>query len=63
MTFAQTLWEHKMANVTAAGLTSTPLWLQYLEGVSEVAAVLLPILGVTWFAVQIYYHIKYRGKR
>lgn len=43
--------------IAAAGVTS-PVWLPGLYEVSEVAALLLPIAGVIWLGVQIYYHIK-----
>lgn len=43
--------------IAAAGVTS-PVWLPGLSEVSEIAALLLPIAGVVWLGVQIYYHIK-----
>lgn len=32
---------------------SSPMWLPWLQGVSEIAAMVAPILGVIWLAVQI----------
>ena len=37
----------------AAGAVSSPLWLPELGTVSEVAAMLAPILGAVWLTVQI----------
>ena len=38
------------ASVVAIG---SPWWLPVLKGTSEIAALLLPILGVTWLVIQI----------
>lgn len=43
--------------VAAAGVTS-PFWLPPLATVSEVAALVLPIIGVVWLLIQMYSHIK-----
>jgi hypothetical protein len=32
---------------------ASPWWLPYLKETSEIAALLLPIFGVTWLAIQI----------
>lgn len=49
--------------VASAALTS-PYWLPALEGVSSVAALLLPILGALWLLVQILFKVaKRRDKR
>lgn len=37
----------------ATAALSSPIWLPALHTVSEVAALLFPILGGIWFAVQI----------
>ena len=42
------------ASVVAIG---SPWWLPFLKGTSEIAAMLLPIMGVTWLAVQIGFKI------
>ena len=45
----------------AAVAVSSPFWLPGLKTVSEVAALLLPILGAVWLVVQIAgYIIRYR---
>jgi hypothetical protein len=43
----------KVTAGTVIGAVSSPWWLKSLHDISEVAALLLPILGCTWFAVQI----------
>lgn len=48
-------------NGVAVASVVSPLWLQYLTGISEVATVLLPIMGVTWLGIQMYTHFK-KGK-
>lgn len=42
----------------AAGATVSPFWLPYLQGVSDGAALVLPILGAAWIIMQMYFHIK-----
>lgn len=42
----------------AIAAVASPIWLPGLQQVSEIAALLLPIAGVIWLGVQIYYHIK-----
>lgn len=39
-----------VSNVVAVGAVASPLWLAH---VSEIAALVLPIIGVLWLAVQI----------
>lgn len=55
--------EQPMNNAIAAGAITSPWWLTGLQHLSEGAAMLLPVAGVLWFAVQIYFHIKNKGKR
>ena len=43
----------KIGAVAAAGAISSPFWITRLEGVSQVAATLAPILGCAWLLVQI----------
>lgn len=43
----------KAGAVVAAGMVSSPLWLQKLQPFSELAAVLAPILGCTYLCMQI----------
>lgn len=37
----------------SVGMIATPLWLQELKSVSEVAAILVPILGCIYLSMQI----------
>lgn len=49
--------------VTAVAAVVSPWWLPSLHTVSEVAALVLPIMGVLWLCVQIsiaLYRFKYR---
>ena len=45
------------AALSGVAVTS-PAWLPYLEASSSVAALLMPLLGVTWLAVQIVHKTK-----
>jgi hypothetical protein len=37
----------------AGAAIASPLWLPAIQGLSEVCAVVLPILGVAWLLIQI----------
>lgn len=39
-------------NVVAGAAVATPIWLPWLTSVSQVAALLLPIAGLTWLVIQ-----------
>lgn len=43
----------KVTTYLAAGAVVSPAWLPILRDVSNVAGLLLPILGVIWLVVQI----------
>jgi hypothetical protein len=61
--FVNHLSEPSAVNATiAAAATSSPLWLNYLRDVSELAALLLPVLGVVWLSVQMYAFLKRHTK-
>ncbi len=40
---------------------ASPIWLPWLQTVSELAALLLPIAGLVWIKIQAYYFL--RGKK
>lgn len=42
-----------VTNTAALGAVGSPWWLPSLQTVSDSAALVLPILGVTWLLVQI----------
>lgn len=42
-----------MTNSVATSAALSPWWLPSLQSVSDTAAMVLPILGVTWLLVQI----------
>ncbi len=50
----------KITNWLAAGAIASPAWLPSLQATSQVAALLLPILGVIWLAIQIFFKIRER---
>lgn len=50
----------KMDAAVSTGMITMPLWLQYLEAVSQVAALLAPILGCTYVILQIWAN-KFKG--
>ena len=58
---ANTVFSDKAAIVVATGMISSPLWLQYLKVVSDVAALLAPILGCIYLLLQIGARLK--GKK
>jgi hypothetical protein len=41
----------------ASGAITSYWWLPALQAWSEVAALLLPVLGATWLVVQIVFHV------
>jgi hypothetical protein len=47
--------------VTAGAAVTSPAWLPWLHSVSDLAALLLPIFGLVWIAVQIITKLKYRN--
>jgi hypothetical protein len=42
----------KITTGVAGASLASPIWLPWLKTVSEVAALLLPILGLTWLLIQ-----------
>lgn len=44
--------------VTASAAATSVFWLEWLRSISEVAAVLLPILGVAWLGMQMFVFIR-----
>jgi hypothetical protein len=42
----------KGTTVVAAAAAASPAWLPWLKSFSEIAALLLPILGCAWLVVQ-----------
>lgn len=43
----------KAGAVVSVGMISSPLWLQYVKEVSDIAAVFVPILGCIYLSLQI----------
>ena len=41
-------------NGSAVAAVTSPIWLPWLEAASQIAAIVAPILGVAWLAVQIW---------
>lgn len=44
----------KVDTAVSTGMITMPLWLQYLESISQIAALLAPILGCTYVILQIW---------
>jgi len=52
----------RVTDAVAVGAVSSPVWLDYIQPVSDLAAALLPIAGLIWLGVQMYSHIKRKLK-
>lgn len=55
--------QNTMTNVTAGAALVSPWWLPALQGVSEFASIILPILGAAWLVVQIIGYIADKRRR
>lgn len=53
----------KTSAVVAAGMISSPFWTAYIKDISELAALLGPILGVIYLSIQIVYKLIQFGHR
>lgn len=53
-----------VTDLTAIGFTASPMWLPALQDISEIAALLLPIVGVVVAVVQIScrIYVTYKGR-
>lgn len=53
-----------VTDVTAIGFTASPIWLPALQGISEIAALLLPVVGILLAVVQIgcRIYVTYKGR-
>jgi hypothetical protein len=47
------MWRSHVTNTGAVVAFVSPIWLPTLQSVSETAALILPIIGVAWLAMQI----------
>ncbi|SFZ81645.1 hypothetical protein SAMN02983003_0612 [Devosia enhydra] len=45
--------QNSLTNATAGAAVASPIWLPTLQTVSEIASIVLPILGVLWLVIQI----------
>ena len=52
-----TTGEKVATDVGAVAAVFSPFWLPTLQAVSEVAAMLVPILGAVWLTIQITYFL------
>lgn len=48
----------QLKTVFATSLVFSPFWLESLYKVSEVAGLLMPILGLGWLIIQIFDHFR-----
>lgn len=51
----------RATDAVAYGAVTSPLWLPTLSDISQVASTMLPIFGLLWIIVQIYF--KFREKK
>lgn len=49
---------NRVTDVVATGAVLTPFWYDSLKLVSENAALLLPIFGLTWLIIQMVDHFR-----
>lgn len=47
----------KIGAIVSVSMIASPWWITYLKPVSDVAALLAPILGCIWLLVQILYRL------
>lgn len=50
----------RVSDGVAVGALASPFWLPWLQSLSEATAIFLPILGVAWLIIQMYYFVKDR---
>lgn len=49
-------------DAVAASAATSPVWMPFVKEVSDVAAMLLPIAGLTWLVIQMVFFIKDKRK-
>lgn len=49
----------RLTDVAAIASVASPWWLPWLSTTSEIAGLLLPVLGVIWLIVQIWVRVKH----
>lgn len=52
----------RSTDVVAGAAVMSPIWLPWLQQTSEIAGLLVPILGAVWLLVQILGYIKRKEK-
>lgn len=55
-----------VTNAVATGAITSPFWIPHLHSLSEIAAIITPLLGGVWLAVQIWakvHEVKNRNKK
>lgn len=53
----------RVTDSVAVAAVASPVWLPALQQVSEVAALLLPIGGLLWLAVQAFFFIRNQRRK
>lgn len=48
----------QITNAVATSMAVSPLWLDGLQQISNIAAIMTPILGCVWLGIQIFYKIR-----
>lgn len=52
----------RSTDVVAGAAVVSPLWFPWLDTTSQIAGMLVPILGATWLIIQIISHFRAKGK-
>lgn len=53
----------RSTDVVAASAVASPIWLPWLQSTSEIAGLLVPILGAAWLIIQIIGYISRKDKK
>lgn len=57
------LLQERITNGVAVGAVASPWWIDSLNGASNLAANILPILGCAWLLMQMIGYYKNKGKK
>lgn len=60
MTLQEAFFQAPTTNTVAVGAAVSPFWLPYLQTTSDIATLVLPVAGLAWLVVQIFFFFKDR---
>jgi hypothetical protein len=52
----------RLTDATAVAAVASPVWLPWLQTVSEISALLLPFAGLVWLVIQMIFFLKKETK-